>query len=97
MKLANAAAAIDRKCTGKAAIREVLGVRPSVWFIGHLAEIFETHFKLKATRTRVNGGEPVGLFVRFATAVTARLHEPQLSETVAKAISVVRKMERIAD
>jgi len=97
MKLANAAAAIERKCTGKASIREVLEMRPSFWFIGHdLAEIFETHFKLKATRTRADSGEPIGPFVRFATAVTTRFGEPLVDETVAKAISVVRKIERIA-
>src|SRR5262249_43328246 len=90
LKLEFHAQAIDRLCSGHSSMREVVGMTPTFWFIGHdLAEIFERHFKKKADRTRI-AGAPVSAFVRFATTVTAELGEPFVDETVSKALSAAR-------
>jgi hypothetical protein len=90
--LASEASTTARKCTGNASDREILGMRASFWFIGHdLVWVYEKHFKKSAKRTRAPNGQPVGPFVKFATAVTARLGDPFTDETISKAISTVRK------
>jgi hypothetical protein len=90
--LASVASTTARKYAGNESYREILGMPASFWFIGHgLVCVYEKHFKKAAKRTRVSGGQPVGPFVQFATAVTARLGDPFTDETISKAISAVRK------
>jgi hypothetical protein len=90
MKLETHAEAIVRQCSGHSSMREVVGMTPTFWFIGHdLAEIFEKHFKKKADQTRIAGALE-SAFVRFATTVTAELGEPFVDETMSKALSAAR-------
>jgi hypothetical protein len=94
-KLKAFADSIARRCGGQASLREVLTVLPSFQLIGHdLAAVFEKHFRRPANRRRDQDGLPDGAFVRFVTAATAELGEPFTAETVSKAMSVVRVLEK---
>jgi hypothetical protein len=66
---------------------------PSELFFGwQLPLVFEKHFKWKAKYSRPSsGGAPGGPFIRFAAAVASALDIKVGTETVAKAISAVRK------
>jgi len=93
-ELLSVAGTIKRRCTGPAAFREVLNVRPSFWLIGKdLVNVFEKHFAKQAVRARDPDGQPDSPFVRFVTAVTAELGEPVVDETVSKAMSAVAKVK----
>jgi hypothetical protein len=72
-----------------------IGVSPLYLFLGDsLPSTFEKHFKQPAKRTRNAGGHLDGPFIRFATAVTARLGNPVTGETVSKAMTEVAKVHR---
>jgi hypothetical protein len=91
LKLERTAGKAQRKFGEGSSLRAVLGLTPSFWFLGHsLVGVFEKHFRIKATRTRLDG-QPSGPYIRFATAVTATFGEPFVDETITKAISEVRK------
>jgi hypothetical protein len=70
----------------------VVQLSPLYFFLGNgLAGIFEKHFKQPAKRTRSAQHQLEGPFIRFATAVAARLGNPVTSETVSDAMTEAAK------
>jgi hypothetical protein len=66
---------------------------PNEFFFGvQLPLVFEKHFKREAKYSRPSdGGPPGGPFIRFAAAVASALDIKVSYETVAKAISAIRR------
>jgi hypothetical protein len=87
--------ALSNAYSDASSMSDEIRISPLYLFLGDsLAAIFEKHFKQSAKRTRNSGGQLEGPFIRFATAVTARLGDSITGETVSKAMAEVAKARR---
>jgi hypothetical protein len=78
--------------SGTSSMSRVVQFSPLYFFLGDgLKGIFEKHFKQPAKRTRSARHQLEGPFIRFATAVAARLGNPVTGETISDAMTEVTK------
>jgi hypothetical protein len=74
--------------SGPSSMSRVVHLSPLYLFLGDsLTGIFERHFKQSAKRSRSAQHQLEGPFIRFATAVAARLGNPVTGETISDAMT----------